>query len=111
MNDFAELKQPIANLLIKAGRSSPIVSIENCLKGGNNRTYRVKTHDGYYAVKQYFRQKDDTRDRLANEFAFLSYAAKVTYNSVPKPYCQDADHALALYEYIEGKALTADEIT
>lgn len=105
------LTQPIATLLKKAGFSTTIISMEKCEKGGNNRTYQVETRDGLFAVKKYFRQPGDKRDRLTSEFAFLSYAKKVAPNMVPTPYSYDAEEGLALYEFIEGKPFQANTIT
>lgn len=96
------LQESITRLLTKAGFATTVFSIKKCEKGGNNRTYRIETSDGVFAVKKYFRQVDDKRDRLAAEFAFLSYAKRITPNSVPTAFCYDAENGLALYEFIEG---------
>jgi len=106
-----ELKQQVEVLLNKAGLSPIISSIQPCLNGGNNRTYRLETGDGVFAVKQYFRQSGDARDRLASEFAFLSYAKMAAPMMVPICYSKDSDAGLALYEFIEGEPLKETDIT
>jgi len=106
-----EFKQQIAGLLGRAGLSPTILSVESCVSGGNNRTYRLETVDGVFAVKKYFRQSADTRDRLASEFAFLSYAKTAAPDMVPVPYSQDAEAGMALYEFIDGAPLKANDIT
>jgi len=98
-------------LLQSAGLTPTILSSQTCTQGRNNRTYRIQTLDGSFIVKQYLRQPGDTRDRLAAEFAFLSYAQTLAPTCVPKPYCQDVKQGLALYEFIEGQPLQPQDIT
>lgn len=100
----------IQTLLHKAQLSTQILGLACCSQGGNNRTYRVQTTDGIFAVKKYFRHADDKRDRLAAEFAFLNFATNVAPNFVPKPYSQDNGDGIALYEYIEGKPVIAEDV-
>lgn len=105
--------QSIENFLKKSTLSTPIKQIEPCAKSGNNRNYKITTTNATLALKQYFRQKADERDRLASEFAFLTYAKQVANNYVPTPFLQDPENGLALYEFIEGqpiKTVTENEI-
>lgn len=111
MSQSKELKQQIIALFDKAELSANILSIHNCVNGGNNRTYKIETNDGLFAVKKYFRQSADKRDRLASEFSFLSYAKKVASEMVPRPYSQDEEAGMALYEFIDGTPLKASDIT
>lgn len=106
-----ELVTQITALLSQAQLSQEKLLVKRCAMGGNNRTYRVDTCDGVFAAKQYFSHNTDTRDRMGAEFAFLSYAEKVTKEMVPKPYAQNAHAKIALYEFIEGKPLSTNEIT
>lgn len=106
-----EFTQQVIALLERAGLSPAILSVQNCASGGNNRTYRLETVDGVFAVKKYFRQDGDTRDRLASEFSFLTYAKTAAPDMVPIPYSQDADAGMALYEFIDGVPLKASDIT
>lgn len=101
----------VESLLKKAKLSADVLSFENYVNGGNNRTYRLKTADGIFAVKQYFRGPTDKRDRLAAEFSFLNYAQFAAPHFVPKAYAVDEEHGFALYEFIEGHAIKADELT
>ncbi|MBV9576459.1 MAG: phosphotransferase [Gammaproteobacteria bacterium] len=103
--------QQIENLLKKAKLSADILSIKNCGKGGNNRTYCLETADGLFAVKKYFREPADKRDRLASEFSFLLYAKQVAPDFVPTPYAQNAETGMALYEFIQGESFEAGNIT
>jgi Phosphotransferase enzyme family len=88
-----------------------IQSIEICAIGGNNRTHRVTTTDNIYIAKQYFRHQGDTRDRLATEFAFLSYSQKAAPGLTPRPLACDSKRGFALYEFIDGQLFHAGEIT
>jgi hypothetical protein len=106
-----QLEQQVTNLLLQAGLDTTILSIQDCAKSGNNRNYKLVTPDGAFAIKQYFRQKEDKRDRLASEFAFLSYAKITAPDKVPTPYSRDAETGLALYEFIDGQPLQANNIT
>lgn len=101
----------INRLLKKAKLSTDILSLQKCAHGGNNRTYRLETVDGKFAVKKYFRGSADKRDRLASEFAFLDYAKQAAARFVPFAYAQDEENGMALYEFIEGQPLKAGEVT
>lgn len=104
------LNESVAKLLQLAGLSSPIISLTPYFNGRNNRTYRLKTSNELFVVKQYLKQEGDKRDRLYTEFAFLSYAYQVAPEFVAKPYCQDPSTGMALYEFIDGLPLKANEL-
>jgi hypothetical protein len=110
MNESEQLSSQAKSLLNAAGFSGKILSIKSCVHGGNNRTYRLETEDGLFALKKYFREASDKRDRLATEFAFLSYANSVAPKMTPRPYALDSESGSALYEFIEGNPLSATEI-
>lgn len=111
MNYSNEFHAAVKNLLEAAGFSTSISSINNGAQGGNNRLFRLETEDGVFAVKQYFRQPDDARDRLKSEFDFLLYAKQAAPNMVPIPYSYNIKEGLALYEFIEGQPLKPGDIT
>jgi hypothetical protein len=96
------LSSSIVALLKLAGYNTAVKYITQCDTGKNNRTYRVETDHGLFAVKKYFQQAADKRNRLASEFAFLTYAKKVAPKQVPTAYHYDAENSLALYEFIDG---------
>ncbi|MDO8788026.1 MAG: aminoglycoside phosphotransferase family protein [Sulfuritalea sp.] len=110
MNRPADLHAPCAALLAAANVCASIRSLVPCNAGGNNRTYRLETSAGVFAVKQYFRHEGDTRDRLAAEFDFLVYAAKAAPGMAPAPLAKSAANGLALFEFIEGCPYQAGEI-
>jgi hypothetical protein len=111
MVEDPEILTQITELLRQTQLSQAGLTIERCALGGNNRTFRVETAEGTYAAKKYFNYCADQRDRLSAEFSFLSYAGRVAKKWVPKAYACDAEHNIALYEFIHGKTLTEGEIT
>jgi len=111
MNIPADLIAQCIILLADADIKATVQSLVPCIKGGNNRTYRLETSAGNFAVKQYFRHQGDTRDRLDVEFEFLTYAAKAAPGMAPAPLVMDALNGIALYEFIEGHPYKAGEIT
>lgn len=112
MHSNLELVSQIAELLSKAQVSQENLSIERCSGGGNNRTFKVETANRVFAAKKYFSHQADQRDRLGAEYSFLTYAKSVAQEMAPKPYAQNPDQKIALYEFIEGRPFTAkDEIT
>lgn len=110
MNMPADLRVRCAKLLAQAGIATTIDALLACNAGGNNRTYRLDTPAGAFAVKQYFRHEGDTRDRLAAEFGFLEYAARAAPGMAPSPLSMDVADGLALYEFVQGRAYRAGEI-
>jgi len=106
-----ETSSSVAALLARVNLPADIRSIEVCAFGGNNRTYKVNTVDGAYIAKQYFRNDHDTRDRLATEFAFLSYAQRAAPGLTPRPLACDSQSGFALYEFLEGRPFRAGEVT
>jgi hypothetical protein len=111
MNKPTDLLSQCTALLADAGIKATAQSLVPCNAGGNNRTFRLETSAGAFAIKQYFRHEGDTRDRLAAEFGFLQYAAKAAPGMAPVPMAMDSGSALALYEFIEGYPYKAGEIT
>jgi Ser/Thr protein kinase RdoA (MazF antagonist) len=110
MNRPADLHVECAALLSAAGIDASIRSLESCNAGGNNRTYRLETSAGVFAIKRYFRHEGDTRDRLAAEFGFLEYATKAAPGMTATPLAMDSLSGIALYEFIEGHPYKAGEI-
>jgi len=111
MNMPMDLLAQCAALLADADIKATVQSLMIGNVGGNNRIYRLETTAGTFVVKQYFRHEGDTRDRLAAEFAFLSYASQAAPGMVPVPLALDASSGLALHEFIEGDQYKAGQIT
>ena len=111
INMPTDLMAQCAALLADAHIEASIQSVVPCDVGGNNRTYRIQTSIGPVALKQYYRHEGDTRDRLATEFAFLDYAAKVAPGMAPTPLAMNEPNGLALYEFIEGSRYKPGNLT
>lgn len=110
MSRPAELVAPIAELLTRAGVHAAIEAITPCTLSGNNRIYRIDTADGAFAAKQYFRHQGDSRDRLAAEFAFLTYASAAAPGATPRPHACSPDLGMALYEFVDGRPFRPGEV-
>lgn len=71
--------------------------------GRNSQVFRVDMADGrILALKAYFRQTGDPRDRLGTEFGALTFLWDHGVRCVPQPLTFDAEAGLGLYEFIEG---------
>ncbi len=82
------------------------------LKGGkNNRVYRVSSGDKKALLKSYFQHPGDPRDRLNTEFEFSSFAWSSGLRCIPRPIAKDSESGLALYEFVDGERLDANELT
>lgn len=80
--------------------------------GGNSRVYRVVGADGqYYALKLYFRSPSDPRDRLGTEFAAYQFLWDHGVRSVPRPLAADRQEGAAVYAYVAGRKIAAQEIS
>jgi hypothetical protein len=105
--DLFALAQRLANL---AGRG-PARNLRRLEGGRNNRVYRVAMRDGPpLALKSYFSDPRDPRDRLAAEWSFLGPAWRRGVRNVPEPVAADAATHAALYDFVEGRKLDAGEI-
>lgn len=109
MTEHADMQARIAHLLERTPAGT-VMSVTACARGGNNRTYRVKTEGRTLAVKQYFRHSDDTRDRMGTEFSFLSFATQAAPGYAPAALAMDREQGLAAYEFVEGRRLVAAEL-
>ena len=91
--------------LLRLHGSEQISALEPLKGGANNRAFRILTTVGKkYFGKVYFRSPQDPRNRLGNEFAFLSFVAPFGLKC-PKPIGMNAALGIAIYEYIDGKPL------
>ncbi len=78
--------------------------------GGNNRVYLARGSGGPWVIKQYFRDQEDPRDRLAAEWAFSQVAWNHDIALIPRPIAVDERAGLAAFEYVAGRALKAGEV-
>ena len=97
-------------LTARASRSAPRTLIR--LAGGrNNQVYRIDTDHGPLVLKRYFRDARDSRDRLGAEWSFVSHAWSQGIRAVPEPLACDRAEQAGLYSFVEGRKLTAAELT
>ena len=99
----------VAGLLARCGLGD-LIALEPVSGGTNNRTYLVSASAGGACLRWYYRSPEDPRDRLGAEFGFASFAWDCGIRALPRPLAADPDHALAVYERIEGRRLAAAEV-
>lgn len=107
---MASKRKIVAQLLKQLGISGSFSRMTRCDAGGNNLVYSLETDAGRMVVKWYFSSPADDRDRLDAEWSFSTYASDVAPCCIPRPIAWDRDHGVALYDYIEGRGITPDEI-
>lgn len=109
MDDTDNLFSGVSKLLRKCGFDDDFKLY--ALPGGqNNRVFRIIVTNHRVLLKSYFRHPDDLRDRLGAEFKFLSFAWDHGLRCLPKPLGFDEEHALGIYEYLEGVPLSPGQI-
>jgi len=91
-----------------------IASWERIGGGRNSQVYhltsKTPTVENQFVVKRYFRCSVDPRDRLGVEFSSLKFIWENGLRCIPQPILASRQHACAIYEFIEGKKLSATEI-
>jgi hypothetical protein len=105
-----QLKSSLADIFFDAGIDSGGMEITPIYGGGNNKVVSIQTKEGRYLAKTYFSDPSDTRNRLATEFSFLSYALNIGLECVPKPIFCDNKKNIGLYEFVEGRKLESQEL-
>jgi hypothetical protein len=101
--------ETVRDLHVKAGFGVDF-KLEPLSGGRNNRVFRLRTGDKELLLKVYFRHRDDHRDRLRQEFAFLQYLWSNGVRAVPEPIAADYRESLGLYEFVPGRQLVLQEI-
>jgi len=101
---------PVAANLIKEMGLSGDVTLERLPGGRNNQVFKITAVEQRFLLKSYFVHKDDPRDRLGNEWSFLRYAWDNGIRCIPQPLTADKKNHVALFEFIDGRKLTASDI-
>lgn len=104
------LKSRLDAFLKKRGLNNGKVLLDELKSGGNNKVFRMKTEDGTYLLKVYFRHSCDIRRRLKNEFEFSKFAWKAAKGMLPEPICADNKLSIGLYEFISGEKITEQSL-
>lgn len=78
---------------------------------GNSRVLRLQCREGeFFIAKVYPSDRRDSRDRLGVEFGGLSFLWKHGIRAVPRPLYADRAGNFALYEFIPGTSIPADQV-
>lgn len=96
-----DLKEIALRLIPGVGADNNII-VEPLAGGGNNRIFKIVTPGGNYALKYYFRHKDDKQDRLESEYMFTSFVWNHGIRYVAEPIAKDRASSVGIYRFIEG---------
>jgi hypothetical protein len=105
---LSDLASVFSNIL-----GSAVTTVEDLGSlGRNSRVYKIKAIDGaQYAVKHYFKESDDKRNRLTTEFSSLSYLWENGERAIPQPVIADGDSGYAFYEFINGALIESPAVS
>jgi hypothetical protein len=103
--------QAAAETLARGADLGPLEGIEEMAGGGNNRLFRMVFESQAIVLKYYFKDAQDPRDRLDQEFSFLQFANNHAINTVPQAIAQDPNAGIALYTLLPGGVMTANDVT
>jgi len=103
-------EKAIASSLLSKISESNQFSISPVPGGANNRIYRIDSGSKQFLFKIYFTHPEDSRNRLGTEYSFLEFAWRHGIQAVPQPIAADPDKQAALYEFVEGRKLSSEEI-
>ena len=77
--------------------------IKQVKNGRNSKVFIAISGDKKHIIKKYHYHLNDLRNRLDNEFRFLTYLKDYSIDRVAKPIDRDDENHLGLYSYIKGK--------
>ncbi len=97
-----DLKEIVFRLIPGVGADNNVI-VEPLAGGGNNRIFKIVTAGGNYALKYYFRHKDDKRDRLESEYMFTSFVWNHGIRCLAEPIARDQASSVGIYRFIEGR--------
>jgi len=75
--------------------------------GRNSRVWRLEDVKCQWILKQYFRNVEDLRDRLGNEFSFLRLLHNNDIDIVPEPLDCNFEKGWGLYSMLPGKLVNS----
>lgn len=78
--------------------------------GANNRVYRLRAEGGERALKVYFQNPADPRDRFRAEHAFYRHLWQHGVRRTPEPLGWDTQNRLGLFSFVDGRKLRVEEI-
>ncbi|WP_047960329.1 aminoglycoside phosphotransferase family protein [Desulfovibrio sp. TomC] len=88
----------------------PVASITRLSGGKNSRSCKVVLVSGATLVAKWYPSlADDPRDRIGTEFDGFTFLRRHGLHMVPRPLDLDRKQRLALYEFVPGSQLAADD--
>lgn len=79
--------------------------------GANNRTFRLSDGASDLLLKMYFPDPNGSFTRCRREFAFTTFARDRGITSVPQPVAAAPLLGAAIFEYVEGRAVSRKDIS
>src|ERR1041385_4823904 len=108
--DLSELQQQTIQTLA-AERVGVPCAASQIVGGRTSRIYCLSAENhASYAVKVYFRQPNDPRDRLGTEFHSLQFLWQNGIRDIPQPLAIYPDVGIGVYEFIEGSRILPEDI-
>jgi hypothetical protein len=102
----------LARRLTERAARGRVRSLTRLAGGRNNRVYRLETdHGPSLVLKLYFSDIRDTRNRLGAEWSFITHAWSRGIRTLPEPLARDAAKHAGLFGFVQGRKLTASEVT
>jgi len=98
-----------ATALVKSLGYRVRVAVSPLPGGRNNQVWKVEGEGISFLLKRYFWSENDPRDRMGNEWAFLSYLRSIGCDDAPAPLAKSSAERSALLEFIDGDSV--QEIT
>lgn len=111
MIEKIKFEKKITELLIENGYSN-YFKLDQINSGKNNKVFLLNFQNNKenFLLKSYFHHPEDSRNRLNNEFSFLTYAWNIGIRNIAKPLICDKETNIGLYQFIKGRKITQDEI-
>ena len=78
--------------------------------GANNRVFRLTQAGREFALKSYFQNPGDPRDRFGAERAFYELLWRHGVRRTPEPLAWEAEQRAGLFEFVNGRKLDAGEV-
>lgn len=107
MTDTAPSPERLAASLTATAHQPPPLALRRLTGGRNNRAFLITTAAAPLVLKLYHA---DSRDRLGAEFNFLTCAWQRGLRNIPQPLARDPAHHAALYSFLPGERLRADQV-
>lgn len=89
-----------------------VKSMEKINGGRNSRVFKIECEDRRRLVVKFYHHSNlDERDRLGAEYYGLKFLRQQGMRNVPMPVTNDLEHRCAIFEFIEGQNISANQIS